>query len=120
MKGTVTSFVTAGLNIRDVADPSRILGKLYYNTLLRKGDVVYGEVRSDNRLYFSRVYRANGAIEQIAGSAATKEGTSIYLATTNESEPETTPTPTQPVAKPFTITISGDDYQPITVEVKPK
>lgn len=118
-KATVRSNVTQGLNIRNANDPSQILGKLYYNTLLKKGDVVYGEVKTDSRIYFNKVYRANGTIDQIAGSAAVRDATQEWLSLTEEAEPNPDPVPL-PTVKPLIVTIGGEGYETVTVEVKPK
>lgn len=120
MKGTVLSNVTNGLNIRDITDPSKILGKIYYNTLLKKGDVVYGEVKTDNRIYFQRIYRANGTVDQLAGSSITKEGTSVYMSLVAGTEPSPTPDPEPAPLKPLKITFESDQYETMIVELKPK
>jgi GH25 family lysozyme M1 (1,4-beta-N-acetylmuramidase) len=81
MKGTVQ--VTA--NIRDVNNV--IVGKVY------AGDVVYGEVKTTfglQRLFFTVVYRAGGAVEVWAtGSNVAVKTTDgvVILKLTNETEP---------------------------------
>lgn len=120
-KATVKSNVSSGLRIRDIQDPSVILGHLHYNTLLRRGDSVYGEVKIDNRIYFSKVYRANGTVENIAGSSVVREGTTEWMTLSDEQEPNPNPGPVpEPDVKPLRVTIGGDDYETVTVELKPK
>lgn len=129
-KGTVKSIVTNGLRIRDVNDPSIILGHLYYNTLLRRGDHVFGEVKADNRIYFTKVYRANGSTENIAGSAAVGDGSSEWITLTNEPEPNPNPDPVPAPVKMPIIEIRSEDFElgatvsadrkSVQVEFKPK
>lgn len=82
--GTMKGVVNAGytLTVRDSANADT--GKR-----LHAGDSVYGPV-TNNRIYFERIYRSNGNIEQSGGNAATVDpaNTSIkWMTLTNEAEP---------------------------------
>ena len=83
MKGVVKTGFT--LKIRDSAGNDT--GKV-----LRAGDTVYGPV-INNRIYFFRVYRANGTLEQQAGNSAVRDNTTEWVTLTNEDEPGQEPTP---------------------------
>lgn len=84
--GTMKGVVNAGytLTVRDSANADT--GKR-----LVAGDVVYGPVTS-NRIYFERIYRKDGSIEQTGGNAATVDpaNTAVkWMTLTNEAEPTT-------------------------------
>jgi hypothetical protein len=117
MQGTI---IVSKINARLLPTTSSTdVGDLYLN------DRVYGEVK-DGWIQFDRVYKANGVID---------DGTRGFAAVTNplnhsevfiklEDKPEPLPTPTPepepPAVKPLTISIGGDDYETVTVELKPK
>ena len=93
MRGTVKSIVTKSLNVRNPA--GNVVAALRYDFALSKGDVVYGEVKPDDRIYFHKIYRSNGVVQNLNElcSSITKEGTSIYMDLANVAEPGTEPTP---------------------------
>jgi GH25 family lysozyme M1 (1,4-beta-N-acetylmuramidase) len=91
MKGVVRTGFT--LNIRNASNV--VIGSI------RAGDTVYGEV-VNNRIYFSKVYRANGNVDVISGSSAISEGSTIWITITSGTEPEPTPTPAPALPAYFT------------------
>jgi GH25 family lysozyme M1 (1,4-beta-N-acetylmuramidase) len=102
MKGTVLLGYT--LNIRR-ADNNEVIGSLRVN------DVVYGEV-TNNRIYYNKIYRANGTIEtpgSMCSSAISNGGTPAVYWMRLESVVE--PPPTQPPVVTFPpeigLTIGG-------------
>ncbi len=110
MRGTVKAVVTRSLNVRSTIT-GLVVAALKYDFNLNKGDVVYGEVRQDDRIYFNKIYRANGSIQTLNEecSAITKEGTSIYMALDEVAEPGTEPLPPlpDPVKSSFTFKVDG-------------
>ena len=108
MKGVVKTGYT--LKIRDSAGNDT--GKV-----LRAGDTVYGPV-INNRIYFFRVYRANGTLEQQSGNSAVRDNTTEWVTLTNEDEPgqEPTPAPESPV---FQVQVSAPGYETVIVELRP-
>lgn len=110
MKGIVKTGYT--LKIRDGAGNDT--GKT-----LKAGDVVYGPV-INSRIYFFRVYRANGTIEEQAGNAAVRDATTEWMTLTDEAEPiEPAPIP-GPELKPIKVTFESEQYETLIVELKPK
>jgi hypothetical protein len=117
MQGTI---IVSKINARLLPTVSSMdVGDLYLN------DRVYGDV-NDGWISFDRVYKANGVID---------DGTRGFAAVTNplnraevfiklEDKPEPVPAPTPepepPAVKPLTVTITGEDYESVTVELKPK
>jgi GH25 family lysozyme M1 (1,4-beta-N-acetylmuramidase) len=101
MKGTV--LLGYNLNIRK-SDSSEIIGSLRVN------DVVYGQV-TNNRIYYSKIYRANGTIETPGAmcSSAVSNGATpavYWMRLTNETEPPVEPP--APVTKTtFTLQVQG-------------
>lgn len=116
MEGTlivnkINARLLPGINSADVGD-------LYLNYK------VYGDV-SAGWLKFERVYRANGVIDDgVKGYAAIHNPTNptdVYMKLEDRLEPDSNPFPDPvPVVKPLTVTIAGDDYQSVTIELKPK
>ena len=94
MKGTVTKLVTSSLNVRS-ATTGQVVAALKYDFTLGRGDAVYGEVKADNRIYFTKIYRANGNTQALTElcSAITKEGSTIWMLLSDEPEPGTPPSP---------------------------
>jgi GH25 family lysozyme M1 (1,4-beta-N-acetylmuramidase) len=71
MKGIVKTGYT--LNVRDASNA--IIGSLKVN------DTVYGDV-TNNRIYYARIYRANGTIENTAPcSSAVSDGAGVFWMT---------------------------------------
>jgi hypothetical protein len=114
MQGTL---IVNKINARALPNISSTdVGDLYLN------DRVYGPV-VNGWIHFDRVYKANGVID---------DGTKGYAAVVNpvspfepfmklEDIPEPVPTPEpEPTVKPLTITIGGEDYETVTIELKPK
>jgi len=95
------------------------VGDLFLN------DKVYGEV-VNGWIHFERVYKANGVIDDATkGYAATVNPlnhSEVFMKLEDKPEPVPVPTPEPepPAVKPLTITIGGDDYESVTVELKPK
>lgn len=85
MKGTVLPGFT--LMVRDAEGDATM-------KRLNAGDVVYGEV-NNHRIYFERIYRVNGTVEDFSGNAATANPlntsqTWIRLENINEPGPSAT------------------------------
>ncbi len=116
MEGTIivnkiNARLLPGVNSADVGD-------LYLN------DKVYGEV-INGWIKFERVYRANGVIDDgTKGYAAIHNPTNLtdmYMNLENKLEPDSNPFPDPaPAVKPLTISIGGEDYETVTIELKPK
>jgi hypothetical protein len=96
MRGTVNRNVTRSLNVRQ-ADGT-VIAALRYDFTLNKGDVVYGEVKADNRIYFSKFYSANGHVQNLGSvcSAVVKEGSTAWMDLADVQEPGTEPPPPPP------------------------
>lgn len=127
MQGTVKNTVTRSLNVRD--PNGNIVAALRYDFSILKGDVVYGEVKPDNRIYFTKIYRANGVLQNLGVlcSAVTKDSTTVYMDLANVPEPGTEPPPppsTGPVVilksveSVYTLEIDGVLYE-VTVTDAP-
>ena len=116
MQGTI---IVSKINARSL--PSMVstdVGDLYLN------DKVYGEV-VNGWIKFERVYKANGVIDDATkGYAATVNPlnhSEVFMKLEDKPEPNSNPIPEPPPAvKPLTITIGGDDYESVTIELKPK
>jgi lysozyme len=90
MKGIVKTGYS--LNIRDASNA--IIGSLKVN------DTVYGDV-TNNRIYFSKIYRANGTIENTAPcSSAVSDGAGVFWMTLTAS-----PAPEPPAEITLTHTV---------------
>lgn len=110
---------TTKVNIRSspAVTNTNDIGDLY------AGDKVYGIV-TGAWIGFSKVYRANGTVENFAGYAAVQDpNNSVTKYATLKDVPEPTPNPDpdpEPTVKPLTVTIEGEYYQTVTVTVLPK
>jgi hypothetical protein len=122
MKGTVNSTTTSGVKIRTgmSAIPETDTGKKLF-----PGDRVYGTVLG-NWIAFTDVYRNDGTVEDLGGTryAAVANPTNLsekYLTLTNEPEPPVPDPDPQPSVLPtLEISIGGDGYETVNVELKPK
>ncbi len=108
MKGVVKTGYT--LNIRDASNI--VIGKL------NGGDAVYGDV-ANNRIAYSKVYRANGTVDTIAGSSAVGEGSTVWIVITSGAEPTPNPAPV-PGLPVLNVEVSAEGYTTVDIELRPK
>lgn len=110
-EGTITAALLAPqtrLNIRSAASATASdLGDLFDK------DKVYGVV-SGGWMKFTKIIRANGTVENFTGYAS-----ATYMTLRNV--PVEPPTPGPVVGLPvLNVTVSGEGYNPVSVELRPK
>lgn len=116
MQGTL---IVDKINVRSLPNMnSADMGDLYRN------DKVYGDV-SNGWIKFERVYKANGVIDDATkGYAAIRDPANpanVYMSLADKLEPDSNPFPDPvPAVKPLLVTITGEDYISVIVELKPK
>lgn len=116
MQGTVKAGFTITVRRADGTDTGK---------RLKGGDKVYGD-EANNRIYYQRIYRADGTIEQQPGNSAIRDATTEFMTLVPGTEPQPIPDPS-PSLLPLDInitdnavTVSGPKVQTVSVELRPR